>query len=65
MFSYTPLFTLLIQKGMTKTQLREAVGIGTGTLAKMSKDEYVSMEVRDKICTYLDCNIEDVIKHQP
>lgn len=32
MFSYTPLFTLLVQKGMTKTQLREAIGIGTGTL---------------------------------
>ena len=65
MFSYTPLFTLLVQKGMTKTQLREAIGIGTNTLAKMSKGEYVSMEVLDKICTYLDCNIEDVIKHQP
>ena len=65
MFSYTPLFTLLVQKGMTKTQLREAIGSGTGTLAKMSKSEYVAMEVLDKICTYLDCNIEDVIKHQP
>ena len=43
MFSYIPLFTLLVQKGMTKTQLREAVGIGTGTLAKMSKGEYVAM----------------------
>ena len=53
MFSYTPLFTLLVQKGMTKTQLREAIGIGTGTLAKMSKGEYVAMEVLDKICTYL------------
>ena len=52
MFSYTPLFTLLVQKGMTKTQLREAVGIGTGTLAKMSKGEYVAMEVLDKICIY-------------
>lgn len=50
---------------MTKTQLREAIGIGTGTLAKMPKGEYVAMEVLDKICTYLDCNIEDVIKHQP
>lgn len=65
MFSYTPLFTLLVQKGLTKTQLREATGIGTNTLAKMSKGEYVSMEVLDKICTYLDCKIEDVIKHQP
>lgn len=65
MFSYTPLFTLLVQKGLTKTQLREATGIGTNTLAKMSKGEYVTMEVLDKICNYLDCNIEDVIKHQP
>ena len=65
MFSYKPLFTLLIQKEMTKSQLREAIGIGTGTLAKMSKGEYISMEVLDKICTYLDCSIEDVIQHQP
>lgn len=65
MFSYIPLFTLLVRKGMTKTQLREAVGIGTATLAKMSKNEYVSMEVLDKICNYLECGIEDVIKHQP
>lgn len=65
MFSYKPLFTLLVQKDMTKTQLREAIGIGTATLAKMSKGEYVSMEVLDKICTYLNCDIEDVIKYQP
>ena len=65
MFSYTPLFTLLVQKGLTKTQLREAIGIGTNTLAKMSKGEYVSMEVLDKVCSYLECNIEAVIKHQP
>ena len=65
MFSYTPLFTLLVQKGMTKTQLRKTTRIGTGTLAKMSKGEYVALEVLDKICTYLECNIEDVIRHQP
>lgn len=65
MFSYKPLFTLLVQKEMTKSQLREAIGIGTGTLAKMSKGEYISMEVLDKICTYLGCNIEEVIQHQP
>ena len=43
MFSYTPLFILLAKKKMSKTKLRELTGIGTGTLAKMSKDEYVSM----------------------
>lgn len=65
MFSYTPLFTLLVQKGLTKTQLREATDIGTNTLAEMSKGEYVTIEVLDKICVYLQHNIEDVIKHQP
>lgn len=63
MFSYKPLFKLLVEKGMTKTQLREATKIGTTTLAKMSKDEYVAMEVLDKICDYLNCDIEDVIEH--
>lgn len=64
MFSYRPLFVLLAKREMTKTQLREAIGIGTGTLAKMSKCEYVSMEVLDKICKYLNCKIEDVIEYR-
>ena len=63
MFSYTPLFQLLIARKMTKTQLREAIGISPNTLAKMSKDEYISMETLDRICEYLNCNIEDIIKH--
>ena len=62
MFSYTPLFTLLVQKGMTKTQLREATGIGTNTLAKISKNEYVSMSTLDSICKYFHCKIEDIIE---
>ena len=64
MFLYTIIY-IVSTKRMTKTQLREATGIGTNTLAKMSKGEYVTMEILDKICTYLQCNIEDVIKHQP
>lgn len=64
MFSYTPLFTTLVQKNMTRTQLREALGIGTGTIAKMSKGEYVSLEVLDKICSYLNCDISDIITHE-
>lgn len=65
MFSYKPLLKLLIDKNMTKTQLREQLGISMATLAKISKNEYVSMDVLDKICTVLDCKIEDVIEHQP
>lgn len=65
MFSYKPLLKLLIDKGMTKTQLREQLGISMATLAKISKNEYISMKVLDDICSLLNCKIEDVIEHQP
>lgn len=65
MFNYKPLLKLLIDKGMTKTQLREQLGISMATLAKISKNEYISMKVLDDICSLLNCKIEDVIEHQP
>ena len=60
--SYKPLFRLLLEKDMTRTQLRESIGFSTSTLAKMSKNEYVSLEIIDNICLHLNCNIEDVVK---
>lgn len=60
--SYKPLFKLLLEKDMTKTQLRESIGFSTSTLAKMSKNEYVSLETIDNICMFLDCRIEEVIE---
>lgn len=63
MFSYEPLLVQLTKKKMTKTQLRERSDISPNTLAKISKDEYISMATLDSICKVLDCEIEDVIKH--
>ena len=54
---YNRLFKLLIDKGFAKK-----VGIGQNTLAKLSKNEYVSMEVLVKICKGLNCNIEDIVE---
>ena len=65
MISYKPLFILLLERDMTKTQLREAVGFSPATLAKMSKGEYVSLETIENICKYLNCRVEDVIEIQP
>ncbi len=65
MFSYKPLLHTLIEKNMTKSQLGQMLGCSKSTLAKISKDEYVSLEILDKICTLLNCKIEDVIRHQP
>lgn len=60
--SYKPLFKLLLERDMTKTQLRESVGMSTSTLAKMSKGEYVSLETIDNICLCLNCKIEEVVE---
>ncbi|MFW5438130.1 helix-turn-helix domain-containing protein [Paenibacillus apiarius] len=62
-FSYKPLFKLLVDKDMTKEDLRVALGFGRNTIAKMGKGEYVSLEVIDKICTYLGVQPNDVIEH--
>lgn len=64
MFSFSPLWKLLVDKKMSQTKLREETGFSTRTLAKMNKNEYVSMETLDKICNKLDCKIEDVIEHK-
>lgn len=63
MFSYKPLMRTLVDKGMNKTQLRIATGMSMNTLAKLSKNEYVSMTVLDSICRVLGCKIEDVIEY--
>lgn len=59
---YNRLFKLLIDKGLKKTEFAKQVGIGQNTLAKLSKNEFVSMEVLVKICRGLNCNIEDVVE---
>lgn len=60
--SYNKLWKLLIDKGMTKTQLREKANISTVTLAKLGKNETVSMEVLLRICKELDCNFDEIIE---
>ena len=62
MISYKPLFRLLLERDMTKTDLRKAIGFSTTTLAKMSKGEYLSLETIENICKYLNCKIENVVE---
>lgn len=60
--SYDRLWKLLIDKKMNKTDLKEASGISFNILAKLGKNEMVSMESIEKICIALDCRIEDVLE---
>lgn len=63
--SYNKLWKILIDKGMNKVTLRDSIGITSATLAKLSKNERVSMEVIERICKELDCNIGDVVDYVP
>lgn len=62
-FSYKPLWRLLIDKEMSKSNYREALGLSSATLAKMGKGEYVSMEVLDKTCNYFNVPLDQIVEH--
>ncbi len=51
---------LLIQKDITKVQLRKDLGIAPGTMNKLNKGEEVAMSELLRICEYLDCDIGDI-----
>lgn len=63
-FSYKPLWKLLVDQQLTKTEFRESLGLSTATLAKLGKDEYVSLEIIDKICTHFGVQPNDIMEHK-
>ena len=58
--SYKKLWVMLIQRDITKVQLRTDVGISAGTVSKFNKGEEVVLSVLLRICDYLNCDIGDV-----
>ena len=60
--NYNRLWKLLIDKGITKTEMRKLAGISTNILAKMGRNEYVSMETLAKIAFALDCGFDDIVE---
>ena len=63
--SYNKLFKMLIDKGMKKTEFAKEVGISANTLAKLSRNETVSMEVIIRICRALGCSVDDIMDILP
>lgn len=60
--SYNKLWKLLIDKGMNKTQLKDAAGLSSSTISKMGENEQVSMDSMLKICKTLNCDIGDIVE---
>lgn len=64
--SYKKLFKLLIDREMKKKGLAEAAGVSVATITKMGRDgAVVSSEVLVKICTALNCTMDDIVEIVP
>ena len=61
--SYNGLWKLLIDKNLKKVDLIERLEISSSTIAKMTKNEAVSLRVTEKICRELDCDFGDIIHY--
>lgn len=59
---YNNLFKLLIDKGLKKSEFSRLCNISAPTLSKLSKNEYVSMDVLVRICRGLDCTLDDIVE---
>jgi putative transcriptional regulator len=62
--SYNGLWKILIDKNLQKKDLMEQLNISSTTIAKMGKGEQVSLNVLERICTHLDCNIGDIMRFE-
>jgi len=65
MLSYKPLWKTLINKDLKKTQLVESRILSWTLISRMLNNQPVSLSTVEKICTYLDCKIEDVVEYIP
>ena len=63
--SYTQLWKLLVDKKMSKADLRKAVGIAPNTMTRLRRDEEVTLTVLNKICAALGADIGDIMEFLP
>ena len=63
--SYNKLWKLLVDKKMSKADLRKAAGIAPNTMTRLRRDEEVTLTVLHKICKTLDVDIGDIMEFLP
>lgn len=60
--NYKPLWIRMVEQDMNKTELSERASISGNAIAKMGKNEYVSLHTLEKICLLLDCQLSDIVR---
>jgi putative transcriptional regulator len=63
--SYNKLWKLLVDKKMSKADLRKAAGIAPNTMTRLRRDEEVTLSVLSKICSTLNADIGDIMEFMP
>lgn len=63
--SYNKLWKLLVDKKMSKADLRKAAGIAPDTMTRLRRDEEVTLSVLSKICSTLNVDIGDIMEFMP
>ncbi len=61
--SYNKLWHMLIDRNMSRSELRRQAGITTNALAKLGRNESVPLITLEKICSALDCGLDDIVAH--
>ncbi len=60
---YNKLWKVLVDKKMSKADLRKVADISANTMTKMRKDEFVALAILDRICEALSVDYSDIIEH--
>ncbi|MBO4360292.1 MAG: helix-turn-helix transcriptional regulator [Eubacteriaceae bacterium] len=61
--SYNKLWHMLIDRNMSRSELRRQAGITTNALAKLGRNESVPLVTLEKICVVLNCGLDDIVEH--
>ena len=62
--NYKKLWKLMIDKNLSKTELTHLAGISTNAMAKLGRNEDVRVNVLEKLCTSLDCKLDDIVEFE-
>lgn len=63
MISYKPLWVTLAKQGLKKKDIYDAAS--PATVARMAHNEYVALEIVDKLCARLSCSVPDILEYIP
>ena len=63
--SYNKLWKLMIDKSINKTELTRLAKISTNAMAKLGRNEDVRVKTLEKLCTTLDCKLDDIVEFVP